>query len=214
MAGCSSTNRAYYDTLKAAFSSSESSLTVEQIRASRADLMAVKSGDRDSAIMALAYIENGHHKWVSADNILFIADHGVLIRTEGLAENLIFTGNLEQNPLLQPFPLKFNWSRAIDIEGLGYGLPISSAWRLKGSETLSILSQTFDTLVIEETVSFPSQPPFIQTGLSWQNRYWFDKESQELLRSEQKFSPDGDTYNMTYLSRATRLIDAREGIPQ
>ena len=68
VSGCSSTNKAYYDTLKLAFTQSDNTVSSETLRQSKADLMAVKHGDRVQIIMALAYIEGETQTWVSADH--------------------------------------------------------------------------------------------------------------------------------------------------
>ena len=208
VAGCSSTNRAYYDTIKLALAADEPvTLSVDQVRASQADLLQVKSGERAPAVMALAFIENGRNKWVSADKAQLHIHHGVIVTTHGLDNDLLFTGNLDDNPLAEPFPLAFDWSRSVDIKGVGYGLPVSSQWLVAGEARISILSSQFAVQRIEETISFPKTTPYIETGLSWKNTYWISRQNGDLLRASVKLTPQSDRFEMTYLSRAARLLE-------
>ena len=89
ISGCSTTTLAYYNTLKLALKDRTVSYTVEEITASKADLMQIKAGDRDTASLALAYIDGDRYRWVSADKVIFTMHHGVIVKTEGLDLSLI-----------------------------------------------------------------------------------------------------------------------------
>ena len=73
ISGCSGTYQAYYNTLKLVFAEfPNSQLSLTDVEQSKIDLIAVKRGDRPQIVMALAYLEDGQHKWVSADNAMLI----------------------------------------------------------------------------------------------------------------------------------------------
>lgn len=207
LSGCSATNYAYLNTLKLAFSDRDILLTKEQIAQNKGDLLQIKSGERPIAVMALAFIENDHYKWASADNVIITMHHGVIIKTHGLGSDLLYTAPLATNPLAGDSKLPYSWARRADVEGLGYGMPINSAWRIEGEDSRSFLGTQFELLHITEKVSFADTSPFINTGLEWENHYWLDLETKTLLASKQKFAPEGDWYDMVYLSRVVRLME-------
>ena len=63
-------------------------ISLEHVQNSAIDLMEIKRGNRTKAIMALAYIEAGQHKWISGDQAMLILEQGRIVRTLGLATNL------------------------------------------------------------------------------------------------------------------------------
>ena len=89
LSGCSTTTLAYYNTLKLAFKDRTVTYTVEEVAASKADLMRIKAGERDAASLALAYIDGDKYKWVSGDKVIFTMHHGIIVKTEGLDLSLI-----------------------------------------------------------------------------------------------------------------------------
>ncbi len=211
LVGCSSTNKAYYDTIKLALASEKPlSLPIEKVLASRADLLKVRHGERNTAVMALAYIENGQNKWVSADSAQLHMHNGVIVRTHGLNQDMLYTSDLDKNPLSDPLPLSFDWSREVDIKGMGYGLTVTSQWKAVAEEAFTEFSASFPVQRIEETVSFPKTTPYIETGLTWTNTYWVSQENGELLKASVKITPQSDRFEMTYLSRAARLLNERK----
>ena len=213
VSGCSSTNKAYYDTLKLAFTQSDNTVSSETLRQSKADLMAVKHGDRVQIIMALAYIEGETQTWVSADHALLSMQKGVITETHGLANDLIYHSDLLANPLFDPTGAALSWHYLVDIENYGYGLDVQTVWQRGEASQLTVMEHEFSVYLIEQAVNFNGASPFYETGTQWVNRYWFDDKSGEMLKSEQLLSPAGELITMTYLSRAQRLIDGQEVKP-
>ena len=204
LSGCSTTSLAYYNTLKLALKDRTVSYTVEEIAASKADLMQIKAGGRDAASLALAYIDGEKYRWVSGDKVIFTMHHGIIVKTEGLDHDLYYTGNLQHNPLATNNVLPFNWKRKVDIASIGYSVAVDSSWRIEGEETREYLGFSVPVIKVIETVEFSEYTPFIDVGLSWENTYFLHKYSKELLASKQQFSPEGDVYDMVYLSRVVR----------
>lgn len=207
VSGCSATNQAYINSLKLAFSDRDIRLTKEQISQNYGDLMQIKLGERPAIVMALAYIENDHYKWVTADKKLITMHHGVVIKTHGLANDLLYTAPLATNPLAGGSKLAYTWERRADVEGVGYGLPIHSQWRIEGEESRTFLDTRFDVLHITEQVTFADASPYIDLNLEWENHYWLDLNTKTLLASKQKFAPDSEWFDMVYLSRVVRLME-------
>ncbi|MDO6566462.1 YjbF family lipoprotein [Alteromonas sp. 1_MG-2023] len=208
--GCSSTIQSYVKTINLALEDRTVSYTVDEIEASKADLLQIKAGGRDAASLALAYIDGDKYRWVSGDKVIFTMHHGVIIQSEGLDNELYYTGNLKHNPLASNDILPYSWARKLDLENVGYGLPISSTWRVQGEESRTYLGATFTVTKITESVIFPETTPFIDTSLEWENTYYLDAKSKQLLASNQKLSPQGDVYEMVYLSRIVRLMKSKD----
>lgn len=213
LSGCSTTTLAYYNTLKLALKDRTVTYTVDEVAASKADIMQIKAGERDAASLALAYIDGDKYKWVSGDRVIFIMHHGIIVKTEGLDNDLFYTSNLQHNPLATNDVLSFSWKRKVDIASIGYGVPVDSSWRIVGEETHNYLGFSVPVIKVTETVDFSEYTPFIDMGLSWENTYFLHKHTKELLASKQKFSPEGDVYDMVYLSRVVRQMK-KQGVTQ
>ncbi|MCZ8529824.1 YjbF family lipoprotein [Alteromonas sp. PRIM-21] len=213
LSGCSTTTLAYYNTLKLALKDRTVTYTVEEIAASKADIMQIKAGERDVASLALAYIDGDKYKWVSGDRVIFTMHHGIIVKTEGLDNDLFYTGNLQHNPLATNDVLPFSWKRKVDIDAIGYGVPVDSSWRIVGEENHEYLGFSVPLIKVVETVDFSEYTPFIDVGLSWENTYFLHKHTKELMATKQKFSPEGDVYDMVYLSRVVREMN-KQGVTQ
>ena len=213
LSGCSTTTLAYYNTLKLALKDRTVTYTVDEVAASKADIMQIKAGERDAASLALAYIDGDKYKWVSGDRVIFTMHHGIIVKTEGLDNDLFYTSNLQHNPLATNDVLSFSWKRKVDIASIGYGVPVDSSWRIVGEETHNYLGFSVPLIKVIETVDFSEYTPFIDVGLSWENTYFLHKNTKELLASKQQFSPEGDVYDMVYLSRVVRQMK-KQGVTQ
>ena len=213
LSGCSTTTLAYYNTLKLALKDRAVTYTVDEIAASKSDIMQIKAGERDTASLALAYIDGDKYKWVSGDKVIFTMHHGIIVKTEGLDNDLFYTSNLQHNPLATNHVLPFNWKRKVDIASIGYGVPVDSSWSVVGEETHHYLGFSVPVIKVIETVDVSEYTPFIDIGLSWENTYFLHKNTKELLASKQKFSPEGDAYDMVYLSRIVRQM-SKQGATQ
>tara|TARA_R110002012_G_scaffold34965_4_gene100456 strand:- start:3624 stop:4319 length:696 start_codon:yes stop_codon:yes gene_type:complete len=211
---CSGTYRAYYDTLKIAFTEpKDATMTLEQINKSKIDLMSVTRGERPAAIMALAYIENGQHKWVSGDNAMFIMEQGRVVRTLGLDKNLIYLSSTSSDPLKtisnpslssgQPSPSI--WQRSADWSGDEYGYPITSSFDRPTSKTIQVLGKAVETILYVENVNYEAPSDYLRFDEKWQNYFWFDKRSGSLVKSVQTSSPMSEKVEFVYLSRIARL---------
>jgi hypothetical protein len=208
---CSGTYRAYYQTLEIAFADkNDAKLTLSEVQQSDVDVISVKRGERPSVIMALAYIENGHHKWVSSDKAMFVIDKGRLVRTIGLNENLLYSSSLDIDPL-KSLPhsslhvlQQQTWTRTIDQTGDEYGYPIESTFNDAIQDTVKALNRDMEAILYVENLSYKAPTSYIRLNKSWKNYYWYAK-SGEMIKSIQTISPLSEALEITYLSRIARL---------
>jgi hypothetical protein len=208
---CSGTYHAYSQTLKIAFSEQvDAQKTLAQVQQSEIDIISVKRGDRAAAIMALAYLENGQHKWVSNDNAMLIMKKGRLIRTIGFSDNLLYLSNIENDPLKlltgdsQGSRLLDPWLRIADRTGDEYGYLIKSIFSQGKQDILQALNLQLDTIYYVETVHYNAPTEYVRLVTSWENHFWFSKDGR-LIKSIQKISPVSESLEITYLSRIARL---------
>lgn len=208
LSACSSTHQAYLRTLKLAFDTTQDiKLASSDIMQSPADLAYVKKGDFSEVVMALAFIDDSQYQWVSADNISLIEQYGRLVKTFALPHNLDFLVAQTDDPLGDALNINDNsaWLRAIDINHQHFGVKISSRFTIKGSHTLQVQEREIDTVLIEEVVSVPESDKYRFKETQWLNQFWISKKSGRVIRSKQKAVPDGDYFDITYVSRALRL---------
>lgn len=209
---CSGTYRAYLDTISYALSASpDTELSLDHIIASPSDLLYVRYGERAQVVMALAFIEQGQHKWVSADNVVLTMEQGRLVRTQGLANDMLYLSNRVADPLKRlPAELfRAEWVRLVDWHAGEYGYQVRSEFKRLGEQQLLFFETRFNTVVFEEQVDYPNQSHFVVLNRQWRNIYWFDAVTGTLLQSQQQLMPESEPILMTYVSRISRLLEAQ-----
>ncbi|MFT4790293.1 MAG: hypothetical protein ACI95X_003140 [Paraglaciecola sp.] len=208
---CSGTYHAYYQTLKIAFSDkSDAKITLVEVQQSSVDVISVRRGERPSVIMALAYIENGQHKWVSSDKAMFVIDKGRLIRTIGLNKNLLYSSSTDIDPLkslphkTMYVPQKQKWIRTVDQTDDEYGYSIESSFNDAIQDSVQVLNLDIDAILYVENLIYKVPTDYIRINKNWKNYYWYTK-SGEMIKSIQMTSPLSEALEITYLSRIARL---------
>jgi hypothetical protein len=212
LTGCAGTYRAYIDTLSYAFSPPAGArLTLEQVNAASSDLMYLTHGERPQVVLALAFIEQGQQKWISADQVVVVIEQGRIVRTAGLKNDLLYLTNRGADPLKRlPAELfRADWLRLADWRQGEYGYQIRSEFKAAGQQDLQYFDKTIGTLVFEEYLDYPNQANFVGEATTWRNTYWFDRVSGLLLQSQQQLSPQAEPMRMTYISRINRLLKER-----
>lgn len=211
LSSCSGTYKAYYQTLQIAFAEQvDAQKTLVEVQQSKVDIISVKRGERPAAIMALAYLENGQHKWVSNDEAMLIMHKGRLIRSLGLGDNRLFLSNLDNDPLnflggnTSDDRLPKTWLRIADRAGDEYGYPLNSTFSPAQQDTIKALNLNIESIYFVETVKFDALTNYIRLRNSWENQFWYSKEGV-LIKSIQQISPLSEPIEITYLSRIARL---------
>ncbi|MEP1552715.1 MAG: YjbF family lipoprotein [Paraglaciecola sp.] len=202
--GCSSTHKAYLQTMKLAFQSNpDPTLSLAEIQSSPIDLLYIRLNDKPRAVLALAYIEDSKYKWVSGDNAMLIEKAGRIIKTVGMIDYFTYVTNIENDPLNDPKNISnlTSWDRFIDY-GNSQNAFVQSTFEYVGNSELVIDGNLAKAGMLKEVVIFHSVN---EKKDSWINYYWFDSETKQLLKSEQQISPDSDRYELTYVSRISRL---------
>lgn len=208
LASCSSTYEAYWRSLQLALNETpDLALSSQQISESPADLIYFRMGESPQFILALAFIENGDYKWISADKLMFVEKKGRIIKTLGFNYDLMQLSNIDADPIQSGIEAteSTNWKPSADIEDLTYGHTIDFTISSKSATRIKVQETEFDTILIEEVAHFDKKG-LNSTGVeSWVNQYWYETQSGKLIKTRQKLSPFTDTFEVTYISRAVRL---------
>lgn len=205
---CSSTQLAYKQNIQLYFDGQVGvALEDDEILSSSADLLYIKSGERPVATMALAFIENGRYKWLSSDDAMLITEKGRIVKSLGFDNDVLYVTNLSSDPL-KTLPSRIDnsrvWKRIIDAEPDYFGVNAKSSFNLLLNEKIEIQGHVFTVDLVTEDIAFNSA----KHGSShWQNLYWLDSKTKALLQSRQKVTPNADVFEITYVSRALRLLE-------
>jgi len=165
--------------------------------------LAAQFGTRPKAALVLASLEGSIEKWASSDEVTVSLQHGRVISTEGLDEDLTRTETLGFDPLSAYQPgqgaLGGSSAKLIDFRTetlLHRNARIESQWFSEGTETIEILGRSYDTLRIRED--------FQSGDLGWQgsNRYWLSQRYALVWRSIQHLAPGVEPLTLEVLKRA------------
>jgi hypothetical protein len=209
LTACAGTYHSYYQTLQLAFAEkADVNLSLAEVTDLSVDLMLLRRGDRPAAALALAYIEAGQHKWVSADKALLIIEQGRIVRTSGFAQDLLFLSNTSADPIKQTYSglSGLNWLRGADWSQNEYGYQLYSDFETHGRQMLMVFGQQIDTVLIVENVAYHNPSNYFQAEQNWQNYFWYEPISGTLLKTKQRLSPYDEALEITYLSQIARLM--------
>ncbi|SEA28655.1 YjbF family lipoprotein [Alkalimonas amylolytica] len=202
---CSSTQYALLDTIRLGFSATEDvTLTLEEVAGSEFDLIYIQPDNGPRATMVLAELEHGQHKWLSADNVMLVLEHGRIVRSLGLNNDLTYVSNTAADPLRQKASLDTNaeWRRLTDWQYRQQsGYQLASVFGLEQAE-ITVFERVFSTRLIREQVTVA------QTKETFENLFWFDESTGVLLQSRQQLAPHSPVFHIIYISQAARLIKA------
>ena len=147
--------------------------------------LTAKIGRAQRALLVLAEYDGPDLRWVSANDAALVTRNGRLIKTAGLERNLRSTHGLEDDPIANK-ALNFAGAhmRSIDLAPDGpFGVPIGSTFEVLGRESIKILGNSHDTLVVRESNRAQS--------IRWKfnNTYWLDSQTGFMWKSVQHFDP-------------------------
>lgn len=203
--GCSGTLYVYKENLKLLFKSpAVVSPDRAYVAASQYDIIQVNIADKQ-AIMALAFVEQGQDKFISADNGFVIFANGRIVRTAGFIDNLLHVHNLTADPLKQSFSVLGGrrWQYVEQTNTLTAKVN-SAQFNIEGQRVLTLLNSELTTVLLSETVHPENEDSFV-------NFYWFDETSGELIKTKQHPANMTDAVTVTFLSRVNRILSVIPG---
>lgn len=211
LSACSGTYVSYADTIKLLFTpASDVTLTYGQLAKSH-DFLYVRNGDNPRAALGLRFIEQGQLKWVSADNIMLVTEHGRITRTLGLNNDLMFISNKPNDPLKTANMAGSHWLRATDWQSAEYGLVLDSRFSEPSNEELTFFATPLPVKKIVETLSMRDKPANWRFDGEWQNTFWIDNETGVVLKSVQQLAPGLPAFELVFISEVVRSLK-RNGV--
>lgn len=169
----------------------------------------VRIGDGPQIFMVLALVEADQQKWLSSDKAMLVTQHGRIVKTLALPKNniakLSTKNNTNQDPLSQLTPqtdIKSyiaksgaeDWKATFDwMPNYRYGYQANITWKYKQEELIKSDAWGKTTHYIIETVSFPTLHE------QYQNHFWLDATTNQVVKSIQQLGPGMDSIEMTIL---------------
>jgi len=209
LTACSGTYHGYADMLKLAFTPPKDVLfTFSELTTAKHDYLYVRIADRSQVALGLAVIEQGQFKWVSGDRALLITEHGRIVRTSGLNNDLIFLSNTVSDPLKRPFDMsaQTQWLRLADWQQGEYGYQIRSHYEVKPVESMRFFDVAINVIPVIEHLQYQNETDFVRLDHSWQNMFWLDAKSGEVLKSQQLLAPGKEMLELIFISEVVRNL--------
>jgi hypothetical protein len=160
-------------------------LTNDDIQNMRYASQYMRINNGPQIFVVLAYDENGQQKWVTQDRAMIATEHGRIVKTMGLGDNLQQVTNLANDPLAKANQIVdgVSWTRQMAwTEHQQVRMATAqSTFSWDGNDSLKIAGSTTSVRVLEEEVT--------ASGKTWHNRFWIDSEGQ-IRQSKQYIGPD------------------------
>ncbi|WP_309266433.1 YjbF family lipoprotein [Aeromonas salmonicida] len=198
LAGCSTSVQKTIETFGYVFNKPDDIvLTSSELRELPYASAYIKVGDIPQALVILAYVDGPRMSWVSADGVMFVTQHGRLIKTVGLPNDLRYLGSLEKDPLktsrLDKTPSMVWYSVAEWSKKYTSGYPLSMHYTQRGREVLNIMDHSYKTTIVEEhVVTAPDEE-------RWLNHFWIDEQTGQVRKFQQQLGPFLPIIEMTFL---------------
>jgi hypothetical protein len=191
LSGCSGTWRTYKDMISYAWTEvPDKSFSLAEIQNYPYDLMYIRLDDKPQAILVLA----------SSADVVFTFQHGRLIKTYGLANDLLYAENSGIDPLTTLYQQPGSFQRLTDWAlNNESGYPQLFSYQQTNNETIELEGQSLQTRKVSEQVTFAD-------GSTAVNYFWFSLDKAVLVKSEQQIAPFGPRLTLTYVSRIARLL--------
>jgi hypothetical protein len=177
-------------------------MSAERIRAIPYASIGVRIGNSAPAVMILATYDGENLNWASADRVILVTRQGRLVKTVGLARDLVGTQWTGSDTIIDyarggGSVANSRVNRFIDLRpDDDFGVAIESTVRPIGTDRITILGQTFDTRVVSEKI--------VATKWRWskENQFWIDQASGKIVRSRQSYCPEVEPITIEVLKPA------------
>lgn len=207
LVGCAGTYRSYIEMFQLALSSKkDAALPFSELNADNPDYLYVKWGDQPRAVMGLLFIEQAQLKWTSANNIILVTEQGRIVRSSGLADDLLYTSNTQADPLKRASFNNTSWGRMLDWRAGEYGYVVRSTFTEMDDQFLTFFGQQLPVKKVVETLTYETPSPYWRFDERWQNVFWFHATTGKLLQSHQQLAPGKPAYELVFISEVARQL--------
>ena len=145
------------------------------------------TGPQGSAVLILGNVDGQRQAWYGADQTVLFLDHGRVVETTGLGEDLDgvhlpaddpFARGLQHLTAPLVYHYRVDWS-----PGYRYDVPIEARLIPAGKTQITILGTRHEVLRVDEQLSAPA------AHFSATNHYWVDPQDGFVWKSEQQVTP-------------------------
>lgn len=140
-----------------------------------------------SAVMILGNLDGHREAWYDANHAIVFIEHGRVVQTVGLAQNLDGLQLPANNPFargLQTLTMPVHYSFNMDWSpGYRYGVHVDARIVPAGSEQITILGVPHNVLRVDEQLSAGA------AHYRATNHYWVDPQDGFVWKSEQQVAP-------------------------
>lgn len=198
---CTQTQKGLTETARLAFLGEDDiELTNSQIASIPYASMYLRLDGGQQIFVVLGFKEEGQLKWITRDKAMIVTQHGRLVKTQGLQDNLIEVTATAQDPLRNAAGLTegARWQRTIGWTENGQlraGTAISRFSRQKDS-VLQLAGKPVACRVWQEDVTLR------ESGKSWRNTFWVDSSSGTVRKAVQMLGADYFPVETTILKPA------------
>lgn len=198
---CTQTQKGLGETVKLALLGPDDvQVSDEQIESLPYASMYLRVNNGQQIFVVLGFDENGQQKWITRDRSMVVTQHGRVVKTLGLSDNLLEVNNLQQDPLITPLSLTegASWTRTLSWTEAGKfrsATATSSFTRLK-DQVLTLGGNNVACRVWQEEVELPAE------GKSWVNTFWIDTTTGQVRQSQQTLGGDYFPLETTILKPA------------
>lgn len=207
LCACSPTVNSYVDSISLAFSTPQDVVLTEQdLQEGGPEAIYVRRDQGAQLVLVLQSKQANGEFWKSADSGILQFSGNRLVQTAGFAENLLDTRGqglrqLEAVTLQSAEQQQRQWQTDWSVAEHS-GFAASSVISKRSVDTLRLWETEFKTIRLDEQVSFAD-------GTVLTNRYWFDAQSGDLLRTIQQPAPFWHEMDVTFISKAWQLKRSR-----
>nr|WP_281434720.1 YjbF family lipoprotein [Erwinia phyllosphaerae] len=197
--GCTQTQKGLGETVELALLGPDDvEVTAEQVESLPYASMYLRVNHGQRIFVVLGFDENGQQKWITRDRAMVVTEHGRVVKTLGLTDNLHEVTALAQDPLSNPLQLTegASWTRQLSWSEAGRfrsATAVSHFTRLQDA-VLDIAGHNVACRVWREDVT--------TDGESWHNTFWIDAITGQVRQSQQMLGGDDFSVETTILKPA------------
>ncbi|MDL4915509.1 MAG: YjbF family lipoprotein [Enterobacterales bacterium endosymbiont of Blomia tropicalis] len=198
---CTQTQKGLEQTVMLAISGPDDvTITSQQINDLPYASLYARINDGPRIFVVLGYNENDQQKWVTQDKAMLVTAQGRLIKTLGLPNNLQQVSNLQHDPLADGLHIRkgASWTRIVQWteQGKVRAATVSSLFQRGEDQVLDVAGHRIACRVWHEQARIDS------SGREWENTFWIDSRSGEVVQARQMLAADAFPVETTILKPA------------
>ncbi|WP_226469940.1 YjbF family lipoprotein [Luteimonas panaciterrae] len=187
LAGCTTLSLSNLDSLKQAVRHRPTLTPTAAEVAARPYYQLLASTPEGDALLVLGNIDGGREAWYGANGVIVFIEHGRIVKTAGLKQNLDNTMSSADDPFVAGLHRLTTPTQYVRVEdwtpGYRFGVQVQAHLASTGQDTIEILGAAHQVMRVEERVEAAA------AGFSARNRYWVDPRDGFIWKSEQTVAP-------------------------